>query len=780
MNILKSYKRTRFFLWVNITGLAIGLAVSIMLILFVVNELSYDRYFENKERIVRLTTVWEGKDNVEHYAINLRKAYTELPPKIPAVEAAVQLLRWGALEIIQESERFQNVHTLCVDPEFFDVFKMKFVEGDALTALSNSNSIVLTRQQADIVFGDSHSAINQTIKIDEQVHIVSAIVENLPANTHFSFDALLPMQAISHWMEGMQGLEFQTYYLIRSDASIRDVRTTIEKEYSSIAAAFGESFNANIYGKTDKLTDVYLHSDGVSNNIGKMGDIRLVWLLSGLALFILLLAVSNFINLFIAQGETRMLEIGIRKTNGASVGDIVRQFFSEVSGIVLIAFAIGVFLTIILAPYFSDLIGREIDMIQLWNPVFVLSAAGLFMVTVVSSAFYPALYLSRFSPLDILDKRIRFSKRRLMVGVVIFQSIITIVLVSFIIIINSQTNYLKNIPLGYNPENVVTIPLNRIIYKSFEAIKQELLSVPEIKQVSGAQHLFGIGGSGQRISLPDNKEEKHSINEYRIMPGIAELMELQLLEGDFFKENAPDSVNQVVLNEAAVKMLGLSSPVAGKSVMYTSGIAEIVGVAKDFCYAYPADKIAPIALSKTSGGSLLYIRFREGTDRKEAIEKTLAVFHQFEPDFILNSTWSEDIYTQKFESFAVTSKIITLASLLSIFIAMLGLIAIHLYTTIRRTKEIGIRRINGASPESIFSLLTGDIVKWVIISGMIAAPIIYYMAMNMLNQYSNHIALSWTMFVIPTLIQCLVAILATSGVTLWVLQQNPVNALKKE
>ena len=475
-----------------------------------------------------------------------------------------------------------------------------------------------------------------------------------------------------------------------------------------------------------------------------------------------------------------MREIGIRKTNGAAISDIVRQFFSEVSGIVLIAFIIGVVLTIILAPYFSELIHREIDMAQLWNPTFILSAAGLFIVTVVSSAFYPALYLSRFSPLDILAKRIRFSKRRLMVGVVVFQSIITIVLVSFILIVNSQTNYLKNIPLGYNPENVVTIWMNNTIRNSFDAIRQELLSVPEIKQVSGAQHNFGMGGSGQRISLLDNKEEKHSINEYRIMPGIGELMELQLVEGDFFKEDAPDSIYQVVLNEAAVKMLGISPPVVGKSVMYTGGITEIVGVAKDFCYAYPADKIAPIALSKTNWGGMIYIRFREGTDRKQALEKTSEVFHQLDPDFILNATWSEDIYNQKFETFATTSRVITLASLLSIFIAMLGLVAIHLYTTVRRTKEIGIRRINGASHESIFSLLTGDIVKWIVIAGIVALPIIYYMATSMLNEYSNHTSLNWTMFVIPILVQCIIAILATSGVTLWALHQNPVNALKKE
>lgn len=208
MNILRSYKRTRFFLWVNITGLAIGLAVSIMLILFVVNELSYDKHFANSERIVRLITVWEGKDQTTNYAINMRKAYTELPAKIPGVETAVQLYRRGTLEVTREKERFQNVRTLCVDPEFFNVFQMTFVEGNAQTALDNTNSIVLTRRQADIIFGDSHSAINQILKISDQDYTVSAVVENLPANTHFSFDALLPMQSISHWMEGMQGLKF--------------------------------------------------------------------------------------------------------------------------------------------------------------------------------------------------------------------------------------------------------------------------------------------------------------------------------------------------------------------------------------------------------------------------------------------------------------------------------------------------------------------------------------------------------------------------------------------
>lgn len=778
MNILRSYKRTRFFLWVNITGLAIGLAVSIMLILFVVNELSYDKHFENKDRIVRLLTVWEGKTQTTDYAINLRKAYTELPAKIPGIEAAVQFCQGGKIEVIHDKERFQSVNFLYTDPEYFQIFPMKFVEGNAEMALTNTYSVVLTREQANIIFGDPYSAINQMIEINEQDYTVSAVVEKLPSNTHFSFEILANIESMKS-LPYLEGLEFQTYYLIRSDVPEDNVRAAIEREYDYLLKPFEDYFNEKTYAKTDKLTDIYLHSEGINANLGRVGNMRLVWLLSGLALFILLLAIANFINLFIAQGETRMQEIGIRKTNGASVGNIVRQFFSEVSGIVLIAFIIGFILTIICTPYFSEMINREIDPVQLWNPLFILSAIGLFILTVVCSAFYPAFYLSRFSPLDILGRRLRFSKRRLTVAVVVFQSIITIVLMAFIIIVHRQTGYLKNLPLGYNPENVVSIRMNSSMQNSYNAVRQELLSLPEIMQVSGSNHLFGRGYSGQGIGLLDNRDGEYSINEYRIMVGMCELMELQLLEGNFFSENAPDSVNQIILNEAAIKMLGLSFPATGAMVNY-KGTAEIIGVVKDFYYENPVDKIQPMVLRRIPIGPYVSIRFKEDMERSQVSEKILTVLRQFDPDFIINPIWSEDIYTGKFNYFKTIQQIIMVASLLSIFIAMLGLVAVHLYTTIRRTKEIGIRRINGADSEAIFTLLTGDIVKWIAIAGVIAAPIIFYMATNMLNEYSNHTSLNWTMFVIPILIQCIVAILATSGVTLWALHQNPVNALKKE
>ncbi|WP_165042326.1 ABC transporter permease [Dysgonomonas sp. ZJ709] len=779
MNILRSFKRTRFFLWVNIIGLAIGLAVAIMLILFVVNELSYDKHFANSERIIRLNTVREGVSGKNYNPINLRTAYTELPEKIPGIESAVQILAMGKVEVIRNTERYQDVDLLSADPDFFKVFQMKFIEGTPQTAFSNINSIVITRQQADAMFGGASKAMGNTLLVREVEYTVSAVVEKLPVNTHFSFDILANMQSLDY-IKYYTGLEFYTYYLIKSDVSMSDVVASIEKEYTSIMKPWVANFNGSEkgYGVTEKLTDIYLHSKA-TYSIGKSSDMTSIWLLSALALFILLLAVINFINLFIAQGETRMNEVAIRKANGATMIDIVRQFFSEVSLIVFIAFIGGLFLAMILAPYFSKLINKDIDLIQLMNPIFILCIIGLFVMTVILSASYPSFYLSRFSPLDILGKRLTFSKRRLTVVLVVFQSAVTIILISYILVINKQATYLENIPLGYNPKNVLVVSANESIGKSYEALKQELLTIPDVKTVACGRHLIGSGWSGQIVGLFENKEETHPINEYRISSGLSELIEFQLTEGEFFKENTPDSIRQIILNEAAVDMLGLQYPVVGKVVDY-SGSIEIVGVVKNFYYAKPSDKIEPLALRRVEIPSRIYIKFDENVSRTKALEMVLGAFRKFDSGFVINPTWSEDVYTQKFDSIKTQSRIVLISSILSIFIAMLGLVAIHLYTTMRRTKEIGIRRVNGATHSEVFVLLSRDIVKWIIIAGVVAIPVVYYISSNWLNDFANRTSLDWTVFVFPLLIQCLIAILVTSGVSLKVLSQNPVDALKTE
>jgi putative ABC transport system permease protein len=777
MNILSSYKRTRFFLWVNITGLAIGLAASIMLILFVVNELSYDKHFANSERIVRLLTVSGENGNPDYISINLRTAYTELPDKAPGIEAAVQVYNVSEIELIAGEKRFQKVKGMLADPEFFRVFQMKFIEGTPETGLSSPNAAVVTRRQAEILFGSPEKAMNQQVSFWGINYVISGVVEELPKNTHFSFDILMAMKSIPMLNE-TTGLEFHTYYLIQKSASIEATRANIEKEYLPLINPWGKRVGSReAHGETEMLSDVYLKSKA-KWSLGTTSSMNFIRMLTGLALFILILAVTNFINLFVTQGETRMNEIGIRKANGAQIKNIVYQFFSEVAGIVLIAFIFGFLIALICIPYFGELIHKNIDLVQLLSPSFIVSILLLFALTVVLSAFYPAIYLSRFSPLEILSKRIQFSKRRLTAAIVIFQSIISIVLLSVIVVLYEQTAYLEKLPLGYNPNHVMTVRGDETINPSYEAIKQELLKLPEIKAVAGSQHVFGGGYSGQVIAPWEDQDKSIGINEYRLLTGMPELMELELVEGRFWRESDPDSIRLLILNEAAVKMLGGESPL-GKTYAY-GGPSEVIGVVKDFYYDNPIVSIAPIVLNRVFFPGAINIRFNENVNPIQAQQITLDVLRQFDADFVLNPVWSTDIYAGKFKEIKTVTRIVLIGSLVSLFIAMLGLLAIHLFTAMRRIKEIGIRRIHGAEKAPVFVLLSLNVLKWIGFAAIIAIPIAVYFLSQLLNNYANHVPLDWTVFALPVLIQCLVAIITTSGVSLNVLSRNPVEALKTE
>jgi putative ABC transport system permease protein len=771
MKLLRFYRRTRFFLLVNITGLAIGFAVAIMLLLFIVNALSYDRHFANKERIIRLNSILGDRD----ISINLRKAYT-IPETVPGIDAAVQIYTAGAVEATVEQIRFHNLRLLHTDTEFFEVFRMKFVEGTT-DALKTPNSLVLTRRHADIMFGDSGKAIGNQISIGGNIFTVTGVVEELPLNTHFSFDVLTN---IPEYVKSYGGLEFHTYYLISNEAVLDVVRKNIETEYNSMLTNRFPNYKVSCY--TEKLTDIYLHSKSASN-LARSDSMSKIWSLSLIAIFILLLAITNFVNLFITHGEARMKEIGIRKANGAGVGDIVRQFFSEVSAIVFIAFALGFWLSILVTPYFSQLINTEVTLSQLINPAFITCVIMLFVLTVVLSAGYPAFYLSRFNPLDILYKRVKLSKRRLTAGVVIFQSIITLVLLSYILVINKQTQYLENLSKGYNPANVVAIGMNRTLHENYSALKQELTQIPSIQKISGSDHIIGGGCSGQGIALLEDNTKEYGINEYRVMPDLCELIELQLVEGNFLREEDRQDIRTILLNEAAVRMLGLKQPIAGQYVNYKGDVnTKVLGVVKNFYYDTPSNKVQPLVISFCFReiGYLIYLKFNENISRSVIIELLNNVFHKFDPEFNVDPVWSEDIYNQKFDNIKTHSNIILHSTLLSLFIVILGLFATHLYATVRRTKEIGIRRIYGADSKVIFMLLSSSTLKWIAVAALIAIPGEYFLISRWLENYANRTSLDVIIFLLPVLIQCIIALAISFGLTMWILSRNPVNALKSE
>jgi putative ABC transport system permease protein len=779
-SLSKSWRKNKGFLIINITGLAIGLTVSILLLIYVMNEWSYDRHFTNKDNIVQLNTVWneEGRSNVQ--PICTRTAYTELPQNIPGIEKAVQFYRGFDVEVIHKPERFQKVNLLYSDPEFFDLFNMKFVYGSADNALLNPYSAVLTRQQSEAIYGNINP-VGQTFTIEDAEFTVTAVVEKLPVNTHFNFDILASMKSVSY-LNQMDGLEFFTYFLLDKNMPKEQVNQLIQKNYTALLTKNFSSFNVKFESFALPLTRIHLFSKA-SWGLSAPGSLQSVFMLIGLAFLILLLAITNFVNLFVVQGNSRSSEVGIRKTNGAGKREIARQFFSEASTVVLIAFAIGIILSIMLLPSFSSLINKEIEASLFYNPIFILGTIVLILFTTLLSASYPAFYLSRFKPVEILKKTGSApSRKRFTTSIIVFQSVITIVLIAVMLIVTKQTNYLKSIPLGFNPQNVMVIfnPNDQLI-SHYDALKQDLQKIPGITRVSAAQHIIGEGTSGQGIlRFGDNSNDYKTINEYRISSGLCELMEFKLSDGKYFKENDPANKNSVVLNKEAVKMLNLKNPVGEKVVMHGNPM-EVIGVVENFYYNSTAWQISPIVLTSAfDRPRYFYIRFDSNINKAHAAQLVLPVFHKFDPEFILNSTWSEDIYNGKFAGEKKMAKIIFTSTLLSLFIAILGLFAIHSFIIAQRIKEIGIRKVSGSSTWSVVALLTGKVLLEIGISAAIAIPIALYFGNSWLHNYSNRISIGVFLVLIPVIIHAAIALITTITVSYKAASRNPVESLRYE
>ena len=716
----------------------------------------------------------------ERIAVCLRKAYIELPDMVAGVEACTQIYDesiLGATELMHEQDRFQGLGLIYVDPNFFKVFQLTFIEGAPQTALTNPKTLVITRPYAEKIFGSTGNAMGKTVSIKNVDYTIDAVVEPLPSNTHFSFDLLGEIE--SHFVSQAQSLEFYTYYLINAKSSVREVRRSIEQTYNEILAEdFAKRQGVACYGETELLTDIYLHSKA-EYGLGKRSDFKFVLLLSLLSFVILLFAISNFMNLFLAQGETRMGEIGIRKANGAGLNDLVKQFFSEVSFITLIAFILGLLLALISTPFFSKLIEREVAMRQLIDQRFILSIIAAFSLTVLLSAGYPSFYLSRFKPLDMLTKRLNFGRHRITTIVIIIQSAVAIVLITCVLVVDRQTVYLENLPIGINPKNVMMVQLSQLGRRVYE-IREELQNDPQVISTSASIHQIGAEYSQQYISTPEDAENTRLINEYRISEGFGELMEIQLTEGRFYREDDPNNAKYVILNEAAVRMLGIAPPYLDKEILYNGRRLTIMGITRDFCYHEPGTDVLPLILTYSSQALYIYIRFHDGLSRASAAAVVTETFRKFDSEYVLNPRWSKDLYDQKFTANRTRSKTVLSGSLLSIILATLGLLAIQSFVTIRRTKEIGLRRINGATKASLIWLLMYGLVKLILIAGVIAIPVAWYLSSNWLSSYAYRIRIDWSVFVVPILIQCLVVALVTWGVTHKALSTNPIEILKSE
>lgn len=783
-NLFNIIRRDTLTLITNISGLSLGLAASILLTTFILFELSFDRHFSHLDRIYRLNSIWIEQEAHEEMPINVREAYTEIPGTVAGIDAAVQIYRGFNQELIYEEERYKDLSLLYADPEFFKLFDLTMLAGTPEEALLEPQTVVLTETIARRIFGTADPR-GKSFNMEEQIYTVSAVVKDIPPNTHFTFDMLMPMQMVPD-LEQLGGLEFFTYYLLAENVEAGPVLQTIATENTKILtegfAGFG---SATFDSRLTSLSRIHLHS-GISWDLTTPGNIRTIYIMLIITLAVMGLALSNFINLYILNGARRSKEIGIRKVNGAGRKGMIRQFYLETTLVVSIAFVAGAFLAILLLGPFAQIMQRDSFSQVSDTPALYLVLTGIYFLTILISGFYPALLLSKAAPIPLIRGTVNPAgdKRFLLRIVSLLQICIAICLLAILMGINTQIHFLKNRSMGYHPENIVLIyNLNQKLTSNYTALRDQLLNIPGIEDVAASSHTIGRGSSGQGIMMyGDDPSQARSIAEYRIWPGLCQLYQFNLAAGRFLEADRKPDRQGVILNEAAATMLG-SNPqeIVGEMVLMHSEPMEVIGVVEDFHFESVAQEVKPLVLTAYSEDIWnISIRYTPGTDAQEIIRTITKTILTFDPDYVMVNRFAIDICDSYYTAEQRLQRILLFGSLFSVLIVLLGIYALVSHNMLSRTKEIGIRKILGGSTRQMMSLIYSSTIKWTLLAAAVAVPLSWLYLDRWLNDYAVRIPLYWWIFACSILVVVLFQSLITLGQTRKTARRNPVEALRYE
>jgi len=783
-NIFKIIKRDPVSLITNIAGLSFGLAASVLLTVFIQYEVSFDKHFSNSERIHRLNTIWINEGESSIMPICLRSAYTDIPRVVTGIETAVQIFRGFKREVTHGENRYKDLNLLYSDPDFFRLFDLKFVSGNPENVLSGVQEVVLTQELAIRIFG-TDQVVGESIEMDTISYMVTAVIENIPANTHFYFDMLMPMKAVSN-LAGLGGLEFFTYFMLEEGTNHPQVLSSICKQNTAtLTERFADFGGSSFSSGTEPLEKLHLYTTAVMD-LTPSGSLKTIIIMLVVAILVLVLALSNFINLYILNGARRSKEIGIRKVNGANRPKLILQFYLETTVVVTISFLFGAVLALILLPEFSRVMQRESFMTIVNTPVFYLMLLAVYVVTILLSGFYPALLLSKSDPVHLILGNVNPAgdKHLLLKLASIFQVTVTLFMLSILLGINAQTRHLKLLSPGYNPEGVVMLyNLNERLANNYPALYDRLVNLPGVEAVAASTHTIGGGPSGQGIRMySDLPNQSKTIAEYRIHPGLCNLYQFNLKNGRFFDpDRAPDR-SGVILNEAAVLMMG-STPdkIVGESVAMGEDPMEVIGVLEDFHYSSAANKIEPLMFTAYSDRIRnIPVRFAPGADETKTLELINEAIQSFDPDYIMINRYASDIYAGYYKGEERLRNILGAGSILSVIIVLLGIYALVSHNIVSRTKEIGIRKVMGGSTGSMLVMIYSSTLKWTALAAIIAVPLSWLYLNNWLQDYTVRIPLYWWIFAGSILLVAIFETLITLGQTWRTARKNPVEALRYE
>jgi predicted permease len=779
---LRAVKRHKGYSFINIFGLAIGMACCILILLWVQNELSYDRFHANGDDIYRVVKQEYTEGETQWSALTSPPLAQPLKEDYAEIIRSTRFGNWGKRVVQYRDKRFNEERFEHADPDFLKMFSFEFIVGDPASSFSNPNSVILTEETAKRYFG-TEDPTGKILKVENVYDVqVTGIIQNIPENSTIQFDFLSPFTLLEEFIgqDNMQNWHFNSFMTFVQLAQNTDEHGVNRQIVDYIDRAVNEKAYKLVLQPYQKI---HL-SSSILHDFSDVGDMKYIYIFSALALFVLIIACINFMSLATARSSRRALEVGIRKVSGARRTDLIKQFFGEAIILSFISLILAIFLVEILLPSFNRLSGKNLGLDFTGN---ISVYFGLLTIAVISGIFsgiYPAVFLSSFQPAKVLKGTLRAGAKGGLIRrfLVVTQFSLSVFLIIATMVIFKQLNYIRSVDMGYDREHIIHMNMVGDSNEKYEILKQELGKGPNIVSVSASFALptknFNSPGSPDWEGRPEDKEIYMNVDFVDF--GYFETLGIEMAEGrTFSKDFATDAEQAYIVNEELVKQMGMEDPV-GKRFAFWEEWGTIVGVAKDFHFQSLHNKINPISFRLDPDWlRRIYVRVKPD-DMPATIGFLRNTWSRIVPDYPFEYNFLDESFEELYKAEQQMSTITNYFTVLGIFIACLGLFGLAAFMAERRTKEIGIRKVLGASVPKLIYLLSSEFAKWVLVANIIAWPVAYLVAHRWLQNFAYRTNIHAGMFLSAAGLSLIIALATVSFKALKTASANPAEALRYE
>lgn len=793
---LRNFWKQRVYTLINILGLSVGIACFIGIIAYTNNELNYDKHHEDAENIFRVKLIGDMSGTAFEAAVTGAPVGKILYEELPEVKLYTRLIQYPRAILFDYNEKkIYQEGIIYADSSFFKMFSYDLI-GDPNKALQEPYSLVFTESLAKKYFGNE-DPIGKIIKWDNQTdYTVKAVIKEPIKNTHIGFQVLVSRaslysnpryESLYNHMFGFTNIN----YIKCNNNNIDELNTKIGKVFEAHAGASMREFGANLRLELQAITDIHLKSN-ITHEIEPNGNITTVYIFIVVSILIILISSINYINLSIANSTTRTLEVGIRKMFGANKKALFFQFLSESIVLVLLSFGLSLLILKLISPLFNTITTIPFDFIlkqniNYWQILLLVPVIGIF------AGSYPSFYLSSLKPIKILKGTATSGKHKSIFrnSMIIIQFVISIFLLSSTWLIYKQMEYIQNKDLGFKKENTIVASLrNMEMISQFETFKNEILRTPGVIDISASSSY--LGSFNQRRGFYKDgvsRKEMMMILNLQCDDNFLEMMNIELKEGRYFQKDSETDQNRIIVNETLVKEFGIENPI-GKAFRLPANEdqanessdpkLEIIGVCKDFHYSSLHETIKPIIIWKDES-LRRYVSIKiDGQNEAATINMISIKWNEIYPDYPFEYFFLQDQYDNLYKADVKVGNVFTTFTVLAILIACLGIFGLTSYTTEKRTKEIGIRKVLGANVSTIMTLITKDYIIPVLISAVISIPIAWYFVNNWLQNFSYRINIQWLIFLFATLLAFIIAVIAINIKAYFAARKNPAESIRYE